>query len=141
MCFELLQKGVNAIWETIGGKVFEDCVKNLAIRGRLLIVGSISGYKTENKELTTKLDLSELPGQLLFKSATIQGFLLSHYANCFSSYYNYLKELLDCGKLKALYDNGENTAGEEFFDLGGVIKGVEHLHSGKSIGKVIVRMS
>ncbi|CAL1262450.1 unnamed protein product [Larinioides sclopetarius] len=58
-------KGVNVIWETIGGKVFTDCLKNLAIRGRLVIVGGISGYKTESKEALTKVDLSDLPGQHL----------------------------------------------------------------------------
>ncbi|GFS97673.1 prostaglandin reductase 3 [Nephila pilipes] len=134
-------KGVNAIWETIGGKVFEDCLKNLATKGRLLIVGGISGYKTESKEAFTKLDLATLPEQLLFKSAAVQGFILSHYAECIGPYLKYLSESLETGKLKVVYDNGEKTIGTEFFGIDGIFKGVEHLHSGKNIGKVIVRMS
>ncbi|GFU37701.1 prostaglandin reductase-3 [Nephila pilipes] len=54
------QSGVDIIWETIGGKVFETCVKNLATKGRLIIVGGISSYKSEDSFLP-KLDLSFLP--------------------------------------------------------------------------------
>ncbi|GFT91339.1 prostaglandin reductase 3 [Nephila pilipes] len=134
-------KGVNVIWETIGGRIFEECLKNLATRGRLLIVGGISGYKTENKEIFTKLDLSNLPEQLLFKSAAVQGFFLPAYAECKTPYFNYLKENFETGKLKIVYDNGEKTTGTEFFGVEDIIKAVEHLHCGRNIGKVIVRMA
>ncbi|GFV35595.1 probable quinone oxidoreductase [Trichonephila clavipes] len=137
----MFQKGVDAVWETIGGKVLEECLKHLAIKGRLLIVGGISGYKTENKEVFTKLDLSNLPEQLLFKSAAVQGFFLPAYADCKIPYFKYLSESLETGKLKIIYDNGAKTAGTEFFGVEGIIEGVEHLHSGRNIGKVVVRMS
>ncbi|CAG2111840.1 unnamed protein product, partial [Medioppia subpectinata] len=39
--------GLDVIWETIGGKVFETLFSHLAVHGRLILVGSISGYKTE----------------------------------------------------------------------------------------------
>ncbi|GFY75845.1 prostaglandin reductase 3 [Trichonephila inaurata madagascariensis] len=134
-------KGVDAVWETIGGKVLEECLKHLAIKGRLLIVGGISGYKTENKEVFAKLDLSNLPEQLLFKSAAVQGFFLPAYADSKIPYFKYLSKSLEAGKLKIIYDNGEKTAGTEFFGVEGIIEGVEHLHSGRNIGKVVVRMS
>ncbi|GFT11088.1 prostaglandin reductase 3 [Nephila pilipes] len=133
--------GVNVIWETIGGKIFEICMKNLAIKGRLLVVGGISGYKKECKEGFTKIDVSNLPEELLLKSNTVQGFSLLHYWKCAAYYFRYLSQRLETEKLKVEYDNGEKTIGTEFFGVEGIIKGVEHLHSGKNIGKVIVRMS
>lgn len=46
---EVLKKnfpnGVNIIWETIGGETFRTLFENLSIKGRLLIVGSITSYK------------------------------------------------------------------------------------------------
>ncbi|CAL1262452.1 unnamed protein product [Larinioides sclopetarius] len=133
-------KGVNVVWETIGGQVFDDCLKNLSIRGRLIVVGGISGYKTEEKEALIKRDLSSLPEQLLFKSATVMGFLVSAYNECFASYFKFMSESIESGKLKILIDNGEKSTGNEFFGMEGIIRGVEHLHSGKSSGKVTARL-
>jgi len=133
--------GINVIWETIGGEVFQTCLKHLSRKGRLLIVGGISGYGSEDKEMMINPDLSKLPQQLLLKSAAVQGFLLSDYGDCFETYFKYMFENLESGKLKPVFDIGEKTAGGEFFGMDGIINGVEHLHSGKSIGKVIVRIS
>ncbi|XP_054724598.1 prostaglandin reductase 3-like [Uloborus diversus] len=135
------KNGVDVIWETIGGKVFEDCFRNIAIKGRLLVVGSISGYKTEDKAASTRLDLSTLPEKLLFKSASVQGFLLLHYQECFPTYLKYMMERLQGGELKVLVDDGKSLTGKEFFGLEGIIRAVEHLHSGKSVGKVVARIS
>ncbi|XP_015930669.1 prostaglandin reductase 3 [Parasteatoda tepidariorum] len=133
--------GVNVIWETIGGKIFETCLKHLSKKGRLIVVGGITGYKNDSSEGLPKVDLSNLPSQLLFNSSAIQGFLVLHYADCFATYFKYMMENVQSGKLRAIVDNGATTTGEEFVGLEGVYKGVEHLHSGKSIGKVVVRIS
>ncbi|KAF8792486.1 prostaglandin reductase 3-like [Argiope bruennichi] len=133
-------KGVDVIWETIGGKVFEDCFKNLALRGRLLVIGGISAYKDEDRESVQKRDLSALPEQLLFKSASVVGFMLLHFGECFASYFKYMSETLEAGKIKVVLDNGEKSTGNEFFGMEGIIRGVEHLHSGKNVGKVYARI-
>ncbi|GBM56791.1 Prostaglandin reductase 3 [Araneus ventricosus] len=134
-------KGVDVIWETIGGKVFQDCLKNLAIKGRLLVIGGISAYKDEDRAAMEKRDVSDLPEQLLFKSASVIGFLLLHYGECFASYLKYMGESMEAGKIKCVLDNGEKSTGKEFFGMEGIIRGVEHLHSGKSFGKVYARVS
>lgn len=140
---EVLKKeypnGVNVVWETIGGEVFLTSVRNLATKGRLVIVGGISGYKNEGA-LLPKVDLSDVPSILLTKSAAIQGFLVLQYSECFETYFKYLSERLAAGELKITIDNGKEGTGEEFVGLEGAIRGVEHLHSGRSMGKVIVRM-
>ncbi|GBM56789.1 Prostaglandin reductase 3 [Araneus ventricosus] len=133
------QSGIDVIWETIGGQVFETCIKNIANRGRIVIVGGISSYKSEDSFMP-KLDLSFLPELLLFKSAAVLGFRRAAYRECFASYFKFLSESLQKGDLKTIIDNGEKPAGNEFFGMEGIIKGVEHLHTGKSIGKVIARL-
>ncbi|GFR06762.1 prostaglandin reductase-3 [Trichonephila clavata] len=131
--------GIDIIWETIGGKVFETCVKNLAIKGRLIVVGGISSYKSEDSFLP-KLDLSFLPELLLLKSASIHGFRRAEYRDCFATYFKFMSESLEKEDLRAVIDNGEKSTGKEFYGLEGIIDGVEYLHSGKSIGKVIARL-
>ncbi|GFS39951.1 prostaglandin reductase 3 [Trichonephila inaurata madagascariensis] len=111
------------------------------VNGRLLVVGGISGYKTENKEALIKRDLSSLPEQLLFKSASVIGFLVLEFKECFASYFKFMSESLQEGKLRIINDDGQKSTESEFFGMDGIIRAVEHLHSGKSIGKVIARLS
>ncbi|GIX89987.1 prostaglandin reductase 3 [Caerostris extrusa] len=139
------KKGIDVIWETIGGKVLETCMKNLAIKGRLVIVGGISSYKSEDKFMPA-MDLSMLP-QLVnrrrhyfSKSAAVIGFRRAEYRECFASYFKYMSEIYEKGHLKTITDNGEKSTGKEFLGLEGIIDGVEYLHSGKSIGKVVARL-
>jgi len=131
-------KGLDVIWETIGGSVFDTCVRNLAVKGRLIVVGRISTYKEENKAPVPESELSSLPETLLLRSASVQGYLVLHYGDCFPTYFKYLSEHVQSGKIRVVYDMGED---EEFVGMEGIIKGVEHLHSGKSIGKVVVKIS
>ena len=39
-------KGINVVYESVGGETFMTCVNNLSVGGRLIIIGSISGYET-----------------------------------------------------------------------------------------------
>ncbi|XP_015930656.2 prostaglandin reductase 3 [Parasteatoda tepidariorum] len=135
------KEGVNVVWETIGGEVFQTCLKHLSIKGRMVVVGGISGYKTEDQQMKWNAELSTLPAQLLTKSTAVQGFLLTHYMDCFPTYYKYLSEHLQSGKLRIVIDTGSKTADGEFLGMEGIIRGVEHLHSAKNSGKVIARIS
>jgi prostaglandin reductase 3 len=42
----ILKNGIDVIWETIGGKLFETLLKHIAVKGRLVIIGGTEGYKT-----------------------------------------------------------------------------------------------
>ena len=37
-------QGVDVVWETVGGTMFDTCARNLAVGGRLLVIGMMSQY-------------------------------------------------------------------------------------------------
>jgi len=38
-------KGIDLVYESVGGDMFDVCVRHLAVHGRLIVIGAISGYK------------------------------------------------------------------------------------------------
>ena len=56
----LLDHSVNLVYESVGGAQFEAAVSNLSIKGKLLVIGFISGYK----------DRSGFSGSGLFPSSS-----------------------------------------------------------------------
>ncbi|KAG8177599.1 hypothetical protein JTE90_024199 [Oedothorax gibbosus] len=128
--------GVDVVWETIGGEMLETCLANLAQNGRIVIVGGISSYKNANA-VSSKMDV---PSIVLAKAASLLGFRRGSYRECFSTYFKHLTQHFQEGKLKTIIDNGEKSTGNEFFGMEGIIRGVEYLQSGKSIGKVVARL-
>ncbi|KAG4065564.1 hypothetical protein HA402_004155 [Bradysia odoriphaga] len=127
--------GVDVIWETIGGKVTETLIPHLAKFGRMVIIGGITGYKTEG---FPKIEIQ--PGALVTKDITLTGFMLTNHAVDFPVYLTELIGDVASGKLKITNDFGEGTADGTFNGLDGAVRGVEHLHSGKSIGKVTIKI-
>ncbi|KAG0624469.1 hypothetical protein M758_3G250400 [Ceratodon purpureus] len=128
-------KGVNVIYESVGGQMFDTCMKALAVFGRMVVIGMISQY-TEGEGGTWKP--ATYPGlceQLLWKSQTISGFFLVHYAKMYQEHIGKLYNLYSSGKLKILIDP------KKFVGVHSVADAVEHLHSGKSLGKVVVQLA
>lgn len=68
-------EGVDIVYESVGGTMFDTCVNALAKHGRLVVIGWISGYQTD-KGFTLSRTLSSLPQRLLPKSASVRGFFL-----------------------------------------------------------------
>lgn len=130
--------GVDVVWETVGGKTFEILFKHLSRRGRLVVIGAITGYVGDTG--IPDVDLTGLPMRLLMHSTSLSGFLLPHYVDLFPEYVGKLTKMLLDGKIVPKLDFGVNANGGELKGLEGCIRGVEYLHSGKSSGKVIVTM-
>ncbi len=122
--------GINLIYESVGGTLFDTCVGALARRGRLLSIGYISEYL---KGMET-VEAPRLYHQLLAKSASVQGFFLPHYAEHFRTHTIRLMNLMNQGNLKALIDP------TPFKGLDAVADAVDHLHAGKNRGKVVVQL-
>ncbi len=120
--------GVNIVYESVGGTTFDTAVKNLAIFGRLIIIGNISEYIAGPEKVTQP----RIYNYLLGKSASVRGFFLLHYGRQFQPHLGKLNKLYEEGKLQVKIDPAE------FKGLDSVVQAFEHLHSGKSTGKVIV---
>lgn len=133
-------KGVDVVYETIGGDMFDTCVNNLAVKGRLIIIGYITGYETDKGYVPSKT-LATLPARLLPKSASVCGFFLMNFASDFASYFMQQVDFYKQGKLRSMVDRGENSTGGPFVGLEKIADAVEYLYSKKSIGKIIVELN
>nr|XP_042896456.1 prostaglandin reductase-3 isoform X3 [Parasteatoda tepidariorum]XP_042896457.1 prostaglandin reductase-3 isoform X4 [Parasteatoda tepidariorum] len=135
---EVLRKeyknGLNVIWETIGGETFDLLFKNLAPKGRLVIVGATSKYVDQS--LKQEVD-QNMPIKLMLRSTSLNGFFLPYYKKDIPHYLNLLIRQMHEQKLTLRVDDGSQT-GKQFNGLEDISRAVDHLYSGKSIGKVVV---
>ncbi|KAG6534061.1 hypothetical protein ZIOFF_007942 [Zingiber officinale] len=111
-------KGIDIIYESVGGEMFNICLNALAVYGRFIVIGMISQA----------------------------GFFLIHYAHLWQEHLDKLFDLYSTGKLKVhsillahpLVLHYVAVDPKRFNGLDSVADAVEHLHSGKSFGKVVV---
>lgn len=133
---ETYPKGIDVVYESIGGEIFEACLNRLALSGRMIVLGYIGSYHSpagidrshRNATLMTKL---------LLKSASIGGFFLMNHGSEFKPHLSKLVQLVDSGKLRVLTDSTDEQ-GKPFIGLESVFDAIDHLYSRKSKGKVIV---
>lgn len=59
----------------------------------------------------------------------------------FKEYLPKLITMVATGKLKVLIDSGSNTKEGPFKGVKDVVRAVEHLHSGRNQGKVVVQIN
>ncbi|XP_074292940.1 uncharacterized protein LOC141619813 isoform X3 [Silene latifolia] len=123
-------EGIDIIYESVGGKMFDMCLNALAIFGRLVVIGMISQYQGEHGWTP-----SNYPGiceKLLAKSQTVAGFFLPQYSHLWRQHLDKLYNAYSSGMLKVSLDP------KKFVGLDSVADAVEYLHTGNSIGKVVV---
>ncbi|XP_054786825.1 uncharacterized protein LOC129293048 isoform X2 [Prosopis cineraria] len=123
-------EGFDIIYESVGGAMFNLCLNALAIYGRLIVIGMISQYQGEHGWKP-----SNYPGlceKILAKSQTVTGFFLVQYSHLWRQHLDRLFDLYSMGKLKVAIDP------KKFVGLQSVADAVEYLHSGQSVGKVVV---
>lgn len=121
--------GINLIFECVGKAVFDTCVENLAVRGRLVVVGFISEYANNVEQITQ----SRIYHQLFWKAASVKGFLMPHYKEHIAEARDRLLNLFYTDKLKVAVDPTQFQGVESIPDA------VEYLLSGQNCGKVVVR--
>jgi NADPH-dependent curcumin reductase CurA len=123
-------RGVNLVYESVGRGMFDTCVKHLAQKGRLVIIGYITEYAGKPEAITRPRIYTDL----LWKSASVRGMFLTHYLRDHMTEHLFkLSGLLQSGDLKVHIDS------TEFRGVESVADAVEHLHSGGNNGKVVVR--
>lgn len=133
-----IPEGVDVVYESIGGEMFDISVNCLATKGHLIIIGFISGYQTSNGILPVKA--GALPAVLLRKSASIHGFFLTHYLSEYKEALMSLVKLYQNGKLVCEVDHGEQSPEGKFTGLESVFRAVDYMYTGKNIGKIVVEL-
>ena len=119
----------DVVYESVGGRFFDLALANLAVRGRLLSIGYIGEYVDGLESVTGP----RIYARLLAKSASVSGFFLPHFREFFRPHLATLAASLASGELQVAIDP------TEFVGVESVVDAVEHLHSGQSRGKVVVR--
>jgi NADPH-dependent curcumin reductase CurA len=121
-------KGVNIVFESVGGELFDTALRHLAVRGRLITIGFISEYP-----LPKKIETTRVHSFLVGKSASVRGFWLNHYLREAPQHLAKLVGLVESGKLVSEVD------ATDFHGLESVADAVEYLYTGANHGKVLVR--
>lgn len=123
-------EGLNLVFDCVGKQMFDVGVKHLAVRGRFVVVGFISEYGKKLEQVLAP----RIYDQLFWKAASIQGFLMPHFAEAIPEARDRLLDLYYGGQLKVLVDS------TEFIGIESIPRAVNYLLSGQNCGKVIVRL-
>jgi NADPH-dependent curcumin reductase CurA len=122
-------EGVNLVFDCVGKAVFDTCIDNLAVRGRLVVVGFISEYASNPEPVTQP----RIYHRLFWQAASVRGFLMPHYAEYMAEARGRLLDLFYADKIKVAVDP------TEFKGIESISAAVEYLLSGQNCGKVVVR--
>ncbi len=121
--------GVNLVFDCVGRQVFDTCLDNLAVRGRLVVVGFISEYANNFEQVTQP----RIYQKLFWKAASVRGFLMPLYKEYMVEARDRLLNLFYTDKLKVTIDP------TQFNGVESIPAAVEYLLSGQNCGKLVVR--
>lgn len=131
-------EGVDVVYESVGGTMFDLAVDALATKGRLLVIGFISGYQSPTG--LSAVQAAALPAKLLKRSASLQGFFLNHYLSQHQAAMEQLLQLCARGDLVCEVDLGCQAPGGRFIGLESVFRAVDYMYTGKNIGKLVAEL-
>nr|XP_057908959.1 prostaglandin reductase 3-like [Doryrhamphus excisus] len=132
-------KGIDVVYESVGGNVFELAVNRLAQKGRLIVIGFISGYQSASG--IPQFRGATLPVKLLQKSASIRGFFLPHFIGDYKEALASMMQMFAKGKLVCEVDYGDLAQEGRFVGLESVFRAVDYMYAGKNLGKVVVEVA
>jgi len=117
--------GVDIYFDNVGGEISDAVISQINKNARIIICGQISLYNA-----TTQPTGPRIQPNLLKRSALMQGFIVSNYANRFDEGLNALSQMVNSGKFKYT-----NTVYQGFDKLP---EAFIALFEGKNLGKLIV---
>jgi NADPH-dependent curcumin reductase CurA len=128
----LAPKGVDLVYDTVGGQLFDVLVENLAIRGRLVV----SGYASDMGKigLPEAVNRPRIYEQIYWKAAQIRCFQNALYSEFQDEASNRILDWYESGKLKVKLEHRQFKGIEAIFDA------IDYQLSGQSIGKVVVAL-
>ncbi|XP_015232701.1 PREDICTED: zinc-binding alcohol dehydrogenase domain-containing protein 2 [Cyprinodon variegatus] len=132
-------KGVDVVYESVGGSVLELAVNSLANKGRLIVIGFISGYQTASGIAPFKG--GTLPVKLLQKSASMRGFFLPHFIGDYKEALSSMMQMFAKGELVCEVDCGDMAEEGRFVGLESIFRAVDYMYAGRNLGKVVVEVA
>ncbi|MEE9430176.1 MAG: zinc-binding dehydrogenase [Melioribacteraceae bacterium] len=132
-------KPLNIVLESIGGKIFEDSFSLLALEGRLITFGSANFASPGSRPNPIKLIYKFLtrpkidPMKMINTNRAVMGFNLIWLWEKKDELQNYFDEIQKLNLSKPIVG--------KVFQFTDLHKAIEHLQSGKSVGKVVVKNS
>jgi NADPH-dependent curcumin reductase CurA len=125
---ELAPDGIDILWDNVGGPLLDDLLARIARRARVVICGGIARYQQAGRP----------PGpanyfNIVFKSARMEGFLLSDFTSEFDQSRKRLRRWLDEGRIVQRDEviEGLDRAPETLM----------RLFSGGNIGKLLIKVA
>lgn len=119
--------GVDVYFDNVGGSISDSVHTNINRLGRVIVCGAISAYNDTSAPQGPRVE-----HYLIRKSALMQGFIVSNYAEKFPGGMKHLSQWLSKGKLhstETIVEGFENIP-QAFIDL----------FDGKNTGKMIVKI-
>ncbi|XP_031604038.1 prostaglandin reductase 3 [Oreochromis aureus] len=132
-------QGIDVVYESVGGSVLELAVNSLANKGRLIVIGFISGYQSASGIPPFKG--GTLPVKLLQKSASIRGFFLPHFLGDYREAMSSMIQMFAKGQLVCEVDFGDLAEEGKFVGLDAVFRAVDYMYAGRNLGKVVVEVA
>jgi NADPH-dependent curcumin reductase CurA len=128
---------VDLVFETVGGDMFRTAVDNVAVKGRILVLGHVSGYL----ESSAKDDflVQDLVPKLLFKLVSLLGFGAINHREHFHRHVDLLLKLIREGKREGKLKAGVDPV--KFEGLEQIPDAVDYLFARKNIGKIVVKVA
>jgi NADPH-dependent curcumin reductase CurA len=119
---------LNVAVDTVSGSIFDAFVDNIARHGRLVVAGAAQDLDGRPEIVTGP----RIAHRIYYKGASIRGFMNGLLTDLWPHARETLFSLLDEGKIRVTFDD------VRFQGLQQVPDAVEHLLSGRSMGKVLV---
>ena len=117
--------------DTVGGRVFDAFLDNLAVHGRLVAAGAASDLEGKPEIVSGP----RIVHKIYYKGASVRGFMNGLLTERWPSARDSLFDLYRQGRLRVVFDEAR------FEGLSAIYDAVERLLSGASIGKVAVNLS
>ena len=130
---KIAPKGINLVYDTVGGELFDCLIENLAVRGRLVV----SGYAADMGKIGLPVAVTRprIYEQIYWKAAQIRCFQNALYPEFHDDASRRILEWYEAGIIKVKLDRTHTFKG-----INAIFEAVEYHLSGQSIGKVFVEL-
>lgn len=125
---ELCPKGIDVYFDNVGGDILDAALARLALRGRVVLCGAISGYDTAEPPPGPKNYTN-----LIVKRGRMEGFIVTDFVKRFGEAGKELGAWVAAGKIKDQVDIQEG--------LENAPKTLRRLFSGENKGKQILKIA